>query len=109
MEVCPCIEDEEHYEQTHPVPTICRGRRGRGKYPSPKDRERPDGTQCAKKCIHQDARHLICVLVQQKKDAERAHKKMSAREEAAFKWKMAESDEAGVDDGQSPPPSLTSV
>ncbi len=51
----------------------------------------------------------VCFLVQQKKDAERAHKKMSAREEAAFKWKMAEIDEAGVGDGQSPPPSLTSV
>jgi hypothetical protein len=49
-----------------------------------------------------------CFLVQQKRDAERrACQKMSAEEKANFKHNMVEIDEAGVDNKQSTPPSLT--
>jgi hypothetical protein len=47
--------------------------------------------------------------VQQKRDVERVYQKMSAKEKADFKLKMAEINEAGADDIQFTPPSLTPV
>jgi hypothetical protein len=43
-------------------------------------------------------------LVQQKRDMEQAYQKISAKDKADFKRKMAEINEADADDGQSPPP-----
>jgi hypothetical protein len=40
---------------------------------------------------------------------ERAYQKMSTKEKVDFKWKMAEMDELGADNGQPPPPSLTPI
>ncbi len=50
-----------------------------------------------------------CFLAQQKRDAERAHQKMFAKEKADFKQKMMEIDNGGADNGQSRPPSLTPI
>jgi hypothetical protein len=50
-----------------------------------------------------------CFLVQQKRDAEWAYQKISIKEKADLKQKMAEIDKAGADNGQSPPPSLTPI
>ncbi len=50
-----------------------------------------------------------CFLAQQKRDAEQAYQKMSAEEKVEFNQKMVESTEAGADNWQSPPPSLTPV
>ena len=47
--------------------------------------------------------------MQQKREAEQACQKMSAKEKVDFKRKMAEIDEVGSDDGKSPPPSLTPI
>ncbi len=48
-------------------------------------------------------------LAHQKRDLERAYQQLSAKEKDDFKWKMAEINEAGPDNGRSPPPSLTSI
>ncbi len=48
-------------------------------------------------------------LVQHKRDVEQAYQKMSTKDKVDFKWKMVETYEAGADDGQSPPPSLTPI
>jgi hypothetical protein len=60
VEGCLCVQNGERpREQTHTVPTICRGRIRRGEYPCPVDGERPDRAQCAKECAHLDDRHLM--------------------------------------------------
>ena len=41
---------------------------------------------------------------EQKRDAERAYRKMTIAEKESFRWKMAEIDEADAADGQSPHP-----
>ncbi len=41
---------------------------------------------------------------EQKRDAERAYRKMTLAEKESFRRKMAEIDEADADDGQSPHP-----
>ena len=46
---------------------------------------------------------------QKKRDVEIAYQKMSAKEKESFKRKMAEIDETGAGDRQSPPPSPTPV
>ncbi len=46
---------------------------------------------------------------QKKRDVERAYQKMSTAEKEVFKRKMAEIDEADVDDGETPPPTPTPV
>ena len=46
---------------------------------------------------------------QKKRDVEIAYQKMSAEEKESFKRKMAEIDETGAGDRQSPPPSPTPV
>ncbi len=43
---------------------------------------------------------------QKKRDVEIAYQKMSAKEKESFKRKMAEIDEMGAGDGQSPPPTV---
>jgi hypothetical protein len=76
VEGCCCVKDEERRKQTHPVPTIFRGRRGRGvSIPAPW--------------------------------TENDQMELDALYNATIK--MAEIDEVGADDGQSPPPSLTPV
>jgi hypothetical protein len=50
-----------------------------------------------------------CFMAQHKRDVERVYKKMSSKEKVDFKRKMAEMYEAGADEGQSLPPSLTSI
>jgi hypothetical protein len=46
---------------------------------------------------------------QKKRDMEIAYQKMSAKEKESFKRKMAEINEMGAGDGQSPPPSPTPI
>ncbi len=46
---------------------------------------------------------------QKKRDVEQAYQKMSTVENEVFKQKMAEIDEADVDDGETPPPTPTLV
>ncbi len=46
---------------------------------------------------------------QKKRDTERAYQKMTPAEKDSFRRKLAEIDEAGADDGQTPPSSPTPV
>ncbi len=46
---------------------------------------------------------------QKKRDVEQAYQKMFTPEKEVFKQKMAEIDEAEVDDGETPPPTPTPV
>ncbi len=50
-----------------------------------------------------------CFLAQHKRDVEQVYGKMSAKEKVDFKRKMADIFEAGADNGQSLPPSLTPI
>jgi hypothetical protein len=50
-----------------------------------------------------------CFKVQKKRDVEITYQKMSAKEKQSFNQKMAEINETGAGDGQSPPPSPTPV
>ena len=43
----------------------------------------------------------------QKRDAERAYRKMTLAEKESFRWKMAEINEADANDKQSPPSNST--
>ena len=55
MERCACVNNGEHHKQMHPLPAICRGRRGGGEHPVP-----VDGIDKAKLIALRDAPIAMC-------------------------------------------------
>ncbi len=111
VEGCPCVKNGERCEQTHPVPTISRGRCKRGEYSCPVGREIDQIELYALRnaLIKMANTSYGCFLVQHTRDVDRAYQKMSAKEKVDIKQKMAKIYKVGADNGQSLPPSLTPI
>jgi hypothetical protein len=76
----------------HPVPTICRRRRGRGEYALWMENNQIELNALRNAPIDMADTSYGCFLAQQKRDVERVYQKMSAKEKVDFKRKMAEID-----------------